>query len=164
MVLKEQINADLIFALKAGEKERALVLRTLNASIKNAEIMKRSKIAKTEEGLNKIITASVLIDEEVIDVLVSQIKQRRDSVSEYTKGNRPDLAAREEREIKILSSYLPEQMDEEEIKKAVRAAISKVGAMSPKDMGKVMSVLMKEIKGKADGTLVSKIVKELLLK
>lgn len=164
MVLKERINEDLITALKAREKERALVLRTLNAAIKNAEIAKRSKLAKTEEDSEKLIAASMLSDEEVIDVIATQIKQRRDSIVEYEKGNRADLAASEKAEIDILSQYMPAQMSEEEIRKVVASAIAKTGAASPKDMGKVMGALMKEVKGKADGTLISKIVKELLLK
>lgn len=164
MVLKEQINADLIIALKAREKERALTLRTLNAAIKNAEIAKRSKLAKSEESPESLGAASVLSDEEVIDVIASQIKQRRDSIVEYEKGARADLAANEKKEIDILSQYMPAQMSEGEIRKAVEAAIAKTGATSPKDMGRVMGALMKDVKGKADGTLVSKIVKELLSK
>ncbi len=164
MFLKEQINADLIIALKAGEKERALVLRTLNAAIKNSEIAKRSKLAKSGENSEKLSAASVLNDEEVIDVIASQIKQRRDSIVEYEKGARADLAASEKKEIDILSHYMPAQIDEEEIRSVVASAIAKTGATSPKDMGRVMGALMKDVKGKADGTLVSKIVKELLSK
>ncbi len=164
MALKERINEDLIIALKAREKERALVLRTLNAAIKNAEIVKRSKLAKIEENTEKLIAASVLNDEEVIDVIASQIKQRRDSIVEYEKGNRADLVASEKAEIEILSHYMPAQMSEEEIRSVVASAIAKTGAAGPKDMGRVMGALMKEVKGKADGTLVSKIVKELLSK
>lgn len=164
MTLKEKINQDLIVALKSGEKDRALTLRTLNAAIKNAEIAKRSKIAKAGENFEKLIAASALNDEEIIDVIASQIKQRRDSIVEFEKGNRADLAANEEKEIEILSRYMPVQMNEEEIRKTVQAAIERVGAASVKDMGKVMAVLMKEVKGKADGTLVSRIVKEMLSK
>ncbi len=164
MALKERISGDLIVALKAREKERALVLRTLNAAIKNAEIAKRLKLSKSEEDTQKLIAASVLNDEEVIDVIATQIKQRRDSVVEYEKGNRADLVANEKREIDILAQYMPEQMSEEDLRKAVASAIAKTGAASPKEMGRVMAVLMKEVKGKADGTLVSKIVKELLSK
>lgn len=164
MALKEKINQDLIVALKSREKERALVLRTLNAAIKNAEIVKRSKFAKTEDNTEKLIAASALNDEEIIDAIASQIKQRRDSIVEYEKGARPDLVASEKAEIDILSRYMPEQMSEEEIRKVVASAIANTGAAGPKDMGKVMGALMKEVKGKADGTLVSKIVKELLSK
>lgn len=164
MALKERINQDLIVALKSGEKDRALVLRTLNAAIKNAEIVKRSKLAKTEESTEKLIAASALNDEEIIGVIASQIKQRRDSIIEFEKGARADLADNEKKQIEILSRYMPEQMSEEEIRKVVASAIGRVGATSAKDIGRVMGALMKEVKGKADGTLVSKIVKELLSK
>lgn len=164
MTLKEKINQDLIIALKSGEKDRALAIRTLNAAIKNAEIAKRSKIAKAGESLEKLIAASVLSDEEIIDVIAFQIKQRRDSIVEFEKGNRADLADKEKKEIEILSRYMPEQMSEENVRKAVQSAIERADAATVKDMGKVMAVLMKEVKGKADGTLVSRIVKEMLSK
>jgi len=164
MTLKEHINEDLISALKGGEKEKALVLRTLNAAIKNAEIVKRSKISKTENGLENLGELSVLIDEEVTGVIASQIKQRRDSVTEFEKGNRPDLAEKEKKEIEILAHYMPEQMSEDEIRKAVAEAIARTGAGSVKEMGKVMALVMGRTKGKADGATVSRIVKESLTK
>jgi len=164
MTLKEHINQDLIGAIKAKNKDKALVLRTLNATIKNAEIVKRSKLAKTEESLEKLGGLSMLSDDEVIGVIATQIKQRRDSITEFEKGNRADLADKEKKEIEILSHYMPEQMSEAEIRKIVAAAIAKTGAVSPKDMGKVMGAIMKDVKGRADGTMVSGIVKELLSK
>ena len=164
MNLKEHINQDLIEAIRGKEKEKTLVLRTLNAAIKNAEIVKRSKLSKTTSELEKLGALSVLTDEEVVGVIASQIKQRRDSVAEFEKGNRPDLVAKEKNEIEILFHYMPEQMSEEEVRKLVASAIAKTGAGNPKDMGKVMGALMKDVKGKADGTLVSKIVKEMLSK
>ena len=164
MTLKEHINQDLIEAIKGKDKDKALVLLTLNAAIKNAEINKRSKVGKTEEGLEKLGELSMLGDEEVIGVLASQIKQRRDSIAEFEKGNRQDLADKEKKEIEILMHYMPAQMSEEEVRKVVASAIAKTGASSPKDMGKVMGAIMKDVKGKADGTLVSKIVKEMLSK
>lgn len=170
MTLKEHINKDLIEALKNKEKDKALALRTLNAAIKNAEIAKRLKLSKSvknTDGIDKsffrfLEKESVLSDEEATDVVLSQIKQRRDSITEFEKAKRLDLVEREKTEIKILLAYLAEQMSEEEIKKVASEAIVKTGAKNAKDMGKVMGALMKEVKGKADGTTVSRIVKELL--
>lgn len=162
MTLKERISVDLTEAVKNKEKEKALVLRSLNAAIKNAEISKRTKIFKAEEKVEDLDKASALTDEEIVGVIYSQIKQRRDSVVEFEKGNRADLAAKEKEQIEILSRYMPEQMGEEEIKKEAREVIEKTGAKTAKDTGKVMAELMKKVKGKADGSLVSKIVKELL--
>lgn len=160
--LKEHINEDLISAVKNKKKDKALVLRFLNAAIKNAEIAKRSKLSKTVNGLDELGVLSILTDDEVIGVISSQIKQRRDSIAEFEKGHRLDLAEKEKKESEILAHYMPEQMSEEEIKKIVADAIAKTGAKSVKEMGKVMGLVMGQTKGKADGTLVSKIVKELL--
>lgn len=170
MILKEHINTDLIDAVKKKEKEKALVLRSLNAAIKNAEIAKRLKLSKSvknTDGINKsffrfLEKESILSDEEVTDVILSQIKQRRDSIVEFEKGKRIDLVEKEKAEIKILIVYLSEQMSEEEIRKEAKAAIEKTSAKTARDTGKVMAELMKKVKGKADGVLVSKIVKELL--
>lgn len=164
MILKEHINTDLIESVKKKEKEKALVLRTLNAAIKNAEISKRTKLSKTAGGLEELGALSILTDEEVIGVISSQIKQRRDSIVEFEKGKRIDLVEKEKAEIKILIVYLSEQMTEEEIRKEAKAAIEKTSAKTARDTGKVMAELIKKVKGKADGSLVSKIVKELLSK
>lgn len=163
MTLKERINQDLIIAVKSKDKVKALVLRSLNAAIKNAEIIKRTKLSKSAEETN-LGKASILSDEEAIGVISSQIKQRRDSVSEFEKGSRPDLVEKEKTEMAILLLYLPAQMSEDEVRKIVSEAIFKTGAKSVKEMGKVMAFLMPEVKGKADGAMVSGIAKELLSK
>jgi uncharacterized protein len=164
MTLKEHINKDLISAIKGKEKDKALVLRTLNATIKNAEIAKRSKLSKTANGLEDLGTLSVLTDEEVTGVIASQIKQRRDSAAEFEKGNRPDLVEKEKKEIEILAHYMPEQMSEDEIKKIVADAIAETGAVSVEEMGKVMALAMGRTKGRTDGATVSGIAKKLLAK
>ena len=102
-------------------------------------------------------------DEEVVEVIATEVKKRREAAADYEKGNRKELADKEKKEIEILQQYLPEQMTEEELKKLAQQAIDKVGAKEPKDMGKVMAELMGQVKGKADGSLVSKVVKELLV-
>lgn len=142
--LKGKIFEDLKTAMRAGDKVGTSVLRMLNSEIKNKEIA----------------LGSALSDEAVLQVVSSQAKKRRDSIEAYEKGGRPDLAEQEKVELKILTRYLPEQVNEAEIRKSVSAAISELGAKSPSEMGKVMGVLVPRLKGKADNSLVSKIVKE----
>lgn len=146
MLLKEKINSDLKEALKAGNAEKRDTLRFIVSAIKNAEIEK----IKKEEGLN---------DEEVIEVVSRQIKQRKDSVEQYKKGNRPDLAEKENKEIEILLKYLPKQLSEEEIRKEVKKTILQMGASSD-NFGKIMGETMRNLKGKADGNAVKKILQE----
>lgn len=161
--LKEYISQDMISAVKAKDKIKALVLRSLNSAIKNTEIIKRTKLSKDSQGIN-LEKASLLSDEEVVGVISSQIKQRKDSITEFEKANREDLVQKEKAEMDILAAYLPPQLSEDEVRKIVSDAISKTGASSVKEMGRVMAFIMPQIKGKADGTMVSGIVKELLSK
>lgn len=163
ITLKKQINRDLVVAVKGRNKVKSLVLRSLNSAIKNAEINKRAKLSKAGENTD-LEKASILIDEEVIGVISSQIKQRKDSILEFEKANRPELVEKEKAEMDILAVYLPEQMGQDEIRRIVASAIDKLGANSIKEMGRVMAFIMPQVKGKADGTLVSGIVKELLSK
>ena len=111
----------------------------------------------------KLEEESQLIDEEIIQVLQSEIKKRKEAILEFEKGERQDLVNKEKAEMDILQKYMPEQLSEEEIKKIVKTAIEKVGAKEPRDMGKVMGELMPKVKGRADGGIVSRIVKELLV-
>ncbi|MDP3057045.1 MAG: GatB/YqeY domain-containing protein [bacterium] len=161
--LKERISQDLIIAVKGKDKVKSLVLRSLNAAIKNAEIIKRAKLSKGSEEVN-LEKESILSNEEVIGVISSQIKQRKDSISEFEKANRLDLVEKEKAEMAVLAIYLPPQLSEAEVRKIVSDAIGKTGASSVKEMGRVMASIMPEVKGKADGTMVSGIVKELLSK
>lgn len=151
MSLKEEIQSDLKQALKEKDTERCSVLRMLWAAIQNMEIQKRKK----EEGLT---------DEEIVEVISSEVKKRKESAQQYGDANRKDLAQKEEEEITILQKYLPEQLSEEEIRRLVKEAIGEVGASDPSQMGKVMGALMPKVKGRAEGGLVSKIVQEELSK
>jgi len=171
-MLKEQIQNDLKEAFKKNEKDLVSVLRLLTAAFQNKEIEKRTKLSKSQpetgrpwadEPVEKLEELSKLTEEEVLEVISFEAKKRRDSIFEFEKGGRQDLADKEKQELEILQKYLPEQLSEEEIKKLVKEAIEKIGASEPKDMGKVMAELSPKIKGKADGSLVSKIVKELLM-
>jgi len=155
-MLKQQIQKDSVQALKAGDQFLLGTLRMLLASILTKEKDKKFK--------EKLQGDAQLSDEEIISVISSEIKKRKDAIVLYEQGNRPELADREKKEIEILIKYLPEQLSEEELKKLVVESIAKTGAKEIKDMGKVMADLNPKIKGKADGGEVSKIVKELLSK
>ncbi|HBP01504.1 MAG: GatB/YqeY domain-containing protein [Candidatus Moranbacteria bacterium GW2011_GWE1_49_15] len=146
MSLREKILSDLKAAMKEGDAAKRDVLRLLDSAIKNSEIEKK----KREEGLS---------EEEVLEVLSRAMKQRQDSVTQFEKGSRPDLAEKEKQEMAIISVYLPEQLSQEEVEKAVREIVAKMGEISAADFGKVMGQAMGQLKGKADGNAVSKAVK-----
>lgn len=139
-----------------------LVLRGINAAIKNREIEKRTKLSKSEKDIQKLEELSKLGEEEIIEVISGEAKKRKDSITEFKKGNRNDLVEKEEKELEILKKYLPEQMTEEQVREEAKKTIKEIGAIGPKDTGKVMSVLMPRVKGKAEGSMVSKIVGEFL--
>lgn len=162
MNLKEKIIGDFKEAFKAREEARLSVLKMLQAEIKNAEIAKRTRLVKKANGSIIEDECCVLDDEEVLEVIFREIKKRRDSVEMYEKGGRGDLAEKEKKEIEILSTYLPEQMSEDEVRQLAERAVKESSATSQKEMGKVMAVLMPQIKGRAEGAAVTKIVKELL--
>jgi len=146
MSLKIKLADDLKQAMRQGDERRKSTIRLVKAAITNAEI---------EQGKE-------LNDEEVLAVIASQTKQRRESVAEFAKGGRQDLVSQEEEELQILLSYLPAQMSRDEIEAAARQVIAEVGATSPAQMGEVMRRLMPQLKGKADGSLVNQVVKEIL--
>ena len=163
-MLKEKIQNEITQAMKDGEGFICSTLRMLSAAIVSREKEKRYKISKQKPDLKEegLIKESQLADDEILEVISSEIKKRKDSVAAYRQGKREELAQKEEKEIEILQKYLPEQMSEEEVKKIVAEAIAKTGAKEIKDMGKVMAELMPKLKGQADGTLISNIVKQLL--
>ncbi len=147
MTLKEQIIADMTAAMKAQEALKLSVLRMLKADIMKFEV----------SGGDKVAT-----DEIVTDLIKKGIKQRKDSVEGFTKGGNTEAAQKELDEIKLLEVYMPEQMSEEDVKKAVQEVIDQVNPQGPQDFGKVMGAVMDKLKGQADGGLVNKVVKELL--
>jgi uncharacterized protein YqeY len=148
MSLKERLQEDWKQALKAKDKFRA-----------NTISMAKAAVLLVEKTDNRVVN-----DDEIIEILAREIKQRREAMLEFEKGNRQDLVDKAKVEIEILLSYLPQQLSEEEICEIVRKAVDEVGASSMKDMGKVMVVIMPKTKGKADGKLVSQIVKQYLNK
>jgi uncharacterized protein YqeY len=163
-MLKEKIEIDFKKALKEKKGTEVSVLRMLKAEIFNREKEKRYSIVKEKPNLSNEATEkeSFLEEEEVLKIILSRIKKSRESITEFEKGNRDDLAKKEKEEIKILTRYLPEQLSEEEIKKMAKEIIKEIEAKDIKDMGKVMSELMPRIKGRAEGSLISRIIKELL--
>jgi len=165
MALKGNIRENLKEAVKNREELKSSVLRLLLAAIFNKEKEKRYKLSKEKPELSgeELEEKSQLNDEEVIEVISSEVKKRKESILEFEKGKREDLVEKEKKELDILQKYLPEQLSEEELQKLAKEAIDKTGAKEIKDMGKVMQEVMPKVKGKADGTLVSKIVKELLI-
>lgn len=147
-MLKEKINNDTKKALKEKDELALLVLRGVSSEIHNKEIEKRGE---------------KLTEEDVLSVLMSEVKKRKDAIEEFAKGGRNDLVEKEKKELEILKKYMPEQMSEEQIKEEVKKFIEEVGAVGPQDTGKVMAGLMPKLKGKAEGRAVSKIVGELLI-
>ena len=144
MSLKDQIISDMTAAMKAQDAARTSTLRMVKAAIMNRE----------KDG------GGELTDEDIQKLLRTQVKQRRDSVEQYEKANRPDLADKEQAEIGIIEAYLPQSASQEEIDQAVVAAIAETGASSMKDMGGVMKAAMAKLAGKsADGKMVSETVK-----
>jgi len=161
-MLKEEINQDIKKAMVGKNELLLLVLRGINAALHNKEIEKRTKLSKTEKDIGKLEELSKLNEEEVVEVISGEAKKRKDSIFEFEKGGRQDLVDKETKELQIIQKYLPEQMSEDAVKEIVKKAIEETGAAGPKDTGKVMAKIMPQVKGKADGGIVSKIVGELL--
>jgi len=160
--LQDKINSDFKKAFMEQSELTVSVLRMLNSAIHNKEIEKRTKLSKTEQDVKKLQELSKLTEEEVAEAISSEAKKRKDAIEEFKNGGRNDLADKETKELEILKKYLPEQMSEDAIKEIVKKAISEIGAAGPKDTGKVMAAIMPQLKGKAEGGIVSKIVNDLL--
>jgi uncharacterized protein YqeY len=166
MSLKEKIDADLKKAAKERKVIEVSVLRLLKDAIFLKEKEKRYKIFNQRKGVSEkeLEKESQLSDEEIIEVIFAEIKKRKEAILEFEKGKRKDLVEKEKKEIEILKKYLPEQLSEKEVEKIVKEAIKKLGAKDIKDMGRVMKELMPKLKGRVEGSLISKIVKDLLEK
>jgi uncharacterized protein len=146
VTLAERINGDLRQAMKEKDEIRRSTLRLILASIQNAEIAKQKK----------------LDDADVLSVLAREAKQRKESIESFKQGNRPDLATKEEEELAIITGYLPTQLSRDEIIEMAKKVITDAGATGIRDKGKVMSQIVPQTKGKAEGKDVSDIVTELL--
>ncbi len=144
--IKQRLNDDLRQALKARDELKCGVIRFLLSDINYAEIAKQAPLEESD----------------ILGVIAKEVRQHRESIDAFKQGNRQDLASREEAELSILQSYLPQQMGREEIAAAARQVIKEVGAEGMKDKGKVMSSLMPRLKGKAEGRIINEVVTELL--
>jgi uncharacterized protein len=146
MGLQERVDTDVKDALKSGAKDKVSTLRMLNAALKNKQIDKRRP----------------LTEEEIVETVRSLIKQRKDSIEQFAKGGRQDLVDKETAEVAVLEAYLPQPVSREELEAMVRQAIAQTGAQGAKDMGKVMKALIPIVGGRADGKLISELVKNSL--
>ncbi|MEG2788605.1 MAG: GatB/YqeY domain-containing protein [Romboutsia sp.] len=143
MSLKEKLQEDLKSSMKNKDTVKKSVVTLIRASVKQYEIDNRVELG----------------DEEIIDIISKQLKQRKDALTEFTKANREDLVNETEAEIEVLKEYLPQQLSEKELNEIVKSTISEVGATSMKDMGKIMSAIKPKTKGRADGKLINELVK-----
>jgi uncharacterized protein YqeY len=178
--INEQLNADLKTAMKAGEKVRVETIRTIRAALQSAQLeaakqrydaevkaieAKYAADPAAREAALAAISADAhtpLDDTAAQAVISKEIKRRRESAEMYHKGNRPELAAKEEAEIAVLEAYLPAMLSAEELRPAIAALITELGVSGPAAMGKLMPVLMERFKGQAEGRLLSQIARELL--
>ncbi|KGX88919.1 GatB/YqeY domain-containing protein [Pontibacillus litoralis] len=145
MSLLESLNQDMKQALKSKEKEKLSVIRMVKASLQNEAF----KLGKDD-----------LSEEEELSVLSRELKQRKDSLQEFSDAGREDLAEKQVKEIDIIQTYMPAQLSEDELDSIVKETIEEVGATSKKEMGKVMSAVMLKVKGKTDGSLVNQLVQK----
>lgn len=146
MNLKEKIDQELKEAMRSKDERKLSALRMLKTAIRRAEVDKMRE----------------LTEEEIIAVIADEAKKRREAIEEFTRGGREDLALQEKEELAVLETYLPKPLSREEIEELARQAIKEVGATDPRQLGQVMKILMPKVKGRADGTLVNQIVRELL--
>jgi len=150
MSIYDSILSDLKDAMKSKDKDRTRVLRSLKAALLEKEISERKG---GEAKLN---------DDQIIQVLTKAAKQRKESIEQFENAGRDELADNEKKELKVIEEYLPEMMSEEELTKLVDATIAQVNATSVQDMGKVMGAIMPKVRGKADGSMVNKLVRQKL--
>jgi uncharacterized protein YqeY len=148
MTLEEQLAADLKEAMRNGDETRKLSIRAVKTAITEA------RVSGTE--------ARELTDQDVLSIIAKQVKQRRDSAAEFARGGRSDLVAKEEAEMAILLAYLPEQLDDAAIRRRAEEVIAELGVSDLKGMGPVMKRMSAELRGRADGQAINRIVRELL--
>ena len=155
MSIKDKISENIKSAFKSGLSDEVSTLRFLSSVIKNKELEKRTRLSKEGKALAELEKLSELSDEEVLSVISSEIKKRKDSITQYEKGGRGDLVKKETAELEILKKYAPAEMPEEELRALIKNKIR-----SEKDFGKAMGMVMAEVKGRADGVAVKRIIEE----
>ncbi|MGD0977275.1 MAG: GatB/YqeY domain-containing protein [Minisyncoccia bacterium] len=161
-MLKDQLQKDLTESLKAGNKLKRSVLGMLMTAIHNRELNKRTQLSKTIKDIGELETKSKLTDEEVLEAVAGEVKKRKESIEQFRAGNRPELAKKESDEMEILKAYLPEQFSEAEVGAEIDKIIKESSTGGIKDAGKIIGSVMAKLKGKADGSMVSRLVKEKL--
>lgn len=160
MSLKSKINEDIKVALKDSKTDTVSSLRFLMSVIKNKELEKRTKLSKDGRPAGELEKLSELSDEEVTSVILGEIKKRKESITQYESGGREELAKKETVELGILKKYVPEEMPESELRSIVKKKIGEIGEISIKDFGKIMGSVMADVKGRAGGDTVKKIIEE----
>lgn len=161
MSIKDKISENIKSAFKSGLSDEVSTLRFLSSVIKNKELEKRTRLSKEGKALAELEKLSELSDEEVIGVISSEIKKRKDSITQYEKGGRDDLAKKETAELEILKKYAPAKMPEEELRALIKNKVAGLSAQTgQKDFGKAMGIVMAEVKGRADGMAVKRIIEE----
>ncbi|MBU1137058.1 GatB/YqeY domain-containing protein [Patescibacteria group bacterium] len=173
MALKEKIQAEVKKAMLDRNALEVSTLRMLLAAVLNKEKEKRAKLSKEapiqdrdpdqsvgKKYLEKLEQLSKLNDDEVLEVISSEVKKRKDSIEQFGQAGRNDLVEKEKKELEMLMKYMPEQMPEDEIRKIVKEKIQELGLGGKNEIGKLMGAIMPQLKGKTDGSLVSKIVSE----
>jgi uncharacterized protein YqeY len=143
---QDRLGQDMKEALKAKDKDRLSVIRMVRAEVKQAEIDKRDS----------------LTDDEVFDVILREVKKRKDAIAEYTKAGREELAKKEQQELAILEQYLPQPLTEEELRAIVAETVQSLNVSSKKEMGKAIQAVMSQVKGRAEGKTVARLVQEAL--
>ena len=156
MTLREQLDADLRASMRVGDETRKQTLRLLITTIRNAEIPPEPAEAGGERQRLS------LDDDDVLNLIRKEVKQRRDSFDAYTKAGRPDLAAKEEAEVEVLATYLPAQLARDDVVAVAQRIIEQVGAKGPADKGRVMPLVMAELRERAEGREINAVVTELL--
>lgn len=162
MALKDRLNEDIKNALKEGNPQKVSTLRQVLSAARNKEFEKRTKLSKGGvTNAAELEKQSVLTDDEVMDVILSEIKKRRDSIESFIKGSRQDLVQSETQEMEILLEYAPKQLSEGELREIVKKKITELNIKEPKEMGKLMGAIMFEYKGRVDGSRIKKIIDEI---
>jgi uncharacterized protein YqeY len=161
-MISEQIKTDLIASQKAKDEVAVASLRMLKTAIMNKEIEKREKLFSIEANTTseELDVKSKLTDEEIIEVVSSEVKKRRDSIASFESGGRGDLAEREKQEVEVLKKYMPAELTEEEVRNIVKEVLLKTGATTIKEIGLVMKEVVPQTKGRADGNMVGRMVRE----
>jgi len=165
-MLRKKIQEDIVQAVKNDDKTAVSALRMLSAVVLAKEKEKRYRISKENPDIkdDELEKESRLNDEEIIELVSSEIKKRKEAALAYERGKRPELAEKEKKEIKVLMRYLPDQLSKEEIEEIIKQALEKTGAKEIKEMGRVMAEIMPKIKGRAEAAEVSEMVKSFLFK